>query len=588
MKFPPYSLCKLLQPEAVVSRPRKIATVEEFFAFDEHCLSLFCRVLRRKCPTVSKILGSDGSSIIKPFNDTLLHKIDFAERSHNQFRTDIRSDGKSKSFTVSANRIICRQLKAESMRRGGDDPSKLHQQPVGKCKKQKTATPSGGNSYIEWRNVQVQVHKSLYSPSTPMDLDQQVALEIKLQQKWADLPQAEKDEWMNLHYASRMRRQIEANRAAREVELNDAEAMGPLRKQPVWEAATAGVDSVDDTSPQSRDPPPPIPVVKVINEHMRCTAKQRKALAYRDESLYVSEAPDRLAAYTAPLDGSSLVTGCFANKKNCCRVAMTPSVREDFDMLTSWLNGWVTSLGAAEARKAVALVLIEGKERDIGGDDDDGAFRAPRCLNAMFLLVNARFSPKVSYLCRCRFQAAAPEDASLWFDWAAMYPTTVSLATTMSKMASYFRCLFCHTSEELCLELARKKANWKFYNLNYKICHDYGKPLMDMHVTGIKAEIPQFRPRAPRVIAVPVVPDHLFERDPWETVKVRPPPEHDDGPDEPDADLIDLAENDVVNDVIEVIEEALDGFVIEPDDVFDPGNNADDEDPRLEDRHWPV
>ena len=45
--------------------------------------------------------------------------IDFVERAHGGMRLDVHSSGPAKSFTASANRVMCREAHAKHMSRGG-------------------------------------------------------------------------------------------------------------------------------------------------------------------------------------------------------------------------------------------------------------------------------------------------------------------------------------------------------------------------------------------------------------------------------------------------------------------------------------
>ena len=119
MGAPPYSLIRLISPGA---SPRdKRQCVVSFLRTPEHCLSLFCRRLRNRCPTESAMLRH-GRGIVEAWAKGSFLDIGRTERSHGLMRQDVRSEHRARSFTRSANHSLCQELKAVHMQRGGTDP----------------------------------------------------------------------------------------------------------------------------------------------------------------------------------------------------------------------------------------------------------------------------------------------------------------------------------------------------------------------------------------------------------------------------------------------------------------------------------
>ena len=116
MSSPPHSLIKLCDPD--VSAAVKTQAAKNFLAPTQHlhCLSLFCRRLRARCPTMRQML-STGSHIVRAWSLTAFVAIDFSERAHAQMRSDFSSSGRARSCTLSANRMLCQQVRAAALSR---------------------------------------------------------------------------------------------------------------------------------------------------------------------------------------------------------------------------------------------------------------------------------------------------------------------------------------------------------------------------------------------------------------------------------------------------------------------------------------
>ena len=118
---PPYVLIALISPGVSLGEQRRIA--HDFLQSPEHCLTEFCRRLRKLCPTVDALL-LHGRGIIEAWARGSFVEIGRTERSHGLMRQELHSEHRARSFTASANHSICQELKSAHMARGGTDPLK--------------------------------------------------------------------------------------------------------------------------------------------------------------------------------------------------------------------------------------------------------------------------------------------------------------------------------------------------------------------------------------------------------------------------------------------------------------------------------
>ena len=118
---PPYVLIALISPGVSLGEQRRIA--HDFIQSPEHCLTEFCRRLRKLCPTVDALL-LHGRVIIEAWARGSFVEIGRTERSHGLMRQELHSEHRARSFTSSANHSICQELKSTHMARGGTDPFK--------------------------------------------------------------------------------------------------------------------------------------------------------------------------------------------------------------------------------------------------------------------------------------------------------------------------------------------------------------------------------------------------------------------------------------------------------------------------------
>ena len=67
-----------------------------------------------------------GYEEIKSFFENQLLSMDFSERSHNEMRNDLKSDGPGKSGELSGDRVFVKQMFAKHVANGGEKPKATH------------------------------------------------------------------------------------------------------------------------------------------------------------------------------------------------------------------------------------------------------------------------------------------------------------------------------------------------------------------------------------------------------------------------------------------------------------------------------
>jgi hypothetical protein len=315
MSHPPYNLIRLLDETMARRDRRKIA--EDFLSRPTECLSLFCRHLRARFPTVAGIVG-DALQVIHAWSESAYISVDFCERSHAQMRQDLKVDARARSFTSSSNHILCKQASASHMSRGGADPAiatSLHASPdprgailAGVADKRPRASI---NARLNWQNHRLAQYKKQHARGRKLTRDELSSFWTRCSGEWEAMGAEERTAWRLRSQGQLADRMLVAAKEAAEPKLSAVAAFTPL-----WGMG-------DDRSP--------VPSDLVQEAHAATTEPERRARAYNDPSLLLSEAPRR--ASTLQPDGHCQhgIAGCYARKKNVCRYAMTPQRREEMD-----------------------------------------------------------------------------------------------------------------------------------------------------------------------------------------------------------------------------------------------------------------
>ena len=141
-----------------------------------HCLNLMCRRLRDRCSTVASLLA-EGPKVTQALCDSAFAAMDFCERSHAQARCDLRTSGPARSFSTTASRFFCHQLRAahvgtagmqdpmsgslvtlvEGM--GGGSPSSNSPQALAPALMPRSSAHVGGSGRLLWQNSRMSASK---------------------------------------------------------------------------------------------------------------------------------------------------------------------------------------------------------------------------------------------------------------------------------------------------------------------------------------------------------------------------------------------------------------------------------------------
>jgi len=447
MREPPYSLVVLL--DEVVPARLKRTRVHEFLTKPDHCLSLFLRRLKAKCPRQSDMLR-EGARIIKAWNDSNEMSIHFSERSHGAFRLDVRSSGRGKNATESANRVLIQQAAAEHTARFqrppapglgmGASPSSLSGDAHATRQRQ-----TGGSSFICFYNTKQQAKKRVIAPRRALSAEERSQIRAAALVEWNSLPTDDKRQWESVHRSEVVARQLAA-------------ALPPRTKT----SPAAGVNNL--WSSEDRDETCLVACAKIIQEHGQQTNTEREKLAVCDPSLVVPEtAPDRMANVLPDAGPSRVapVLSCWQHKKNICRHTISREIRATMDYLTSLLNAWARSLGNA-ARTVSALMSLHGKRKDECVPSQE--------VDLCALLVWDRGNPRTQIFARCALEGTGTDQRLQHLQCRLPDPPfVVQLVTSPSRLTSDLQSMALQTSDEFCLEAAKlQMEEWQVLSLSWE------------------------------------------------------------------------------------------------------------------------
>lgn len=192
MSHAPFSLFKLGDDR--IPRDRQRAIGEQFFQIPEHCLSLFCRILKAKCPNLMLLLEI-APKIMKALDVGSQIAIDRTERSHASLRVDLRSTGVAANFADSVNRFFCQQLRAEHLAAGGEDPAtkcRLESASSAAVLELPVPEPSakrpraGGNPRQECFNFKFHAYKARVAPHRALTPDEMARFRDRFEVLWTE------------------------------------------------------------------------------------------------------------------------------------------------------------------------------------------------------------------------------------------------------------------------------------------------------------------------------------------------------------------------------------------------------------------
>lgn len=447
MSAPPYILLKLVDPGLGEERKRRVA--EDFLRWPQHCLGQYSARLRSSCPSVDSLLGAKGQTLLRAFGDTRFLAIDFSERAHAQQRLDLRSGGRARRFELSADRLLCQQVRAEHRRRSGVDPARAmpaladHETSSSNALAPSRAqrlpqAKKGGNPKFLWLNHRRSVYKQLHSPDRPLSVEERRQMEHTLKQEWEGMTTEERGHWSVIYQAQRWASRV---------------ASGPGELAP----HTQNFKSLWATGCENQSCCA-LPPSAIVAERSRRREVGQAMTAREEEAACRVLAP--VPARAARTSGST-VFGCAANKKSICRDTLGDQARRDLDALCAKVARFVGSLGVEAAHSAETLVWFHGHQP---ADSAEGPARSCR-QNVVALLVDARYSPKVQYFARCALKDQA---ADFRFEWPGSYPFEVNIMNRPARLSPGFKAAFIVNSDELCLDLVQECKEWELKPLRWE------------------------------------------------------------------------------------------------------------------------
>ena len=343
LSSPPYNLLALCHSD--LSVPQRRDLVRGFMAENYACLPPLAKRLRDMFGTIPDMIFK-APRVLESWAKHTFCAIDFCERSHAAMRQDLRSAGRAKSFTASANRMLCRQMVSEHVCRGG---TALSAQGVASldsrsgCSAQGEASTSGvslaghpGNPFIRFRNAKVTAWKAVHAPDRPLTRQEREELDHMSKQAWASLKEDSPGDFAA---------QLLVNRAA---SARSCTTLAP--RSPEQAGHFTGLWG-NDSKPQ------PIAADTLLQHGVACRRQLALSRVWNDSDLIVDEVADR----SRDAHGEALnVFGCCAAKKNVCRSHGVLTVDEigKLDFLTSHISHWVDSLGKDQAGSCGHLLWL--------------------------------------------------------------------------------------------------------------------------------------------------------------------------------------------------------------------------------------
>ena len=400
--------------------------------------------------------------------------IDFAERAHAQFRTDIQSATGGSDFVPCAQRLLVRQHVVEHMHRGGADPADTGNgvqamladagvdDDLGVASARRSICPL----HIRLANERRHAWKSLVAPDRKMTPAETQVMEQRIAADWAQL-------------------------SASPERLALAEAASPQRPSSsalvpsgVGQAGAPSFSSHSGLSVDRQHVVDPDSVVKVMQQMPSLSSAARKAqLTEEKKEGHVSHPVcDRTSGVT---EGYSLSHGCFQEKKNICRKHyLDGNEATRLDAVVAALRRWVRALTKEQQAGASELLAMTGTD---GPHDELRAF-------VVLLLVHVRGGSQVHmvYFAECRVREGAdPRSGDFIGAVPSAYPYQVHIATRPSRLSCSGgggggggqQAISFMTSDEVAFKIMKAKRHWELSRLLYTI-DSYDDSLLLMNVDG--------------------------------------------------------------------------------------------------------
>ena len=421
------------------------------------------------------------------------HCIDFGERSHNQVRQDLKSDGGARSAAVSFNRIFVNAARAEQTSRLGIDPA---HPPKPSAPKVATADdplrPRRGHVRQTWQNFQLNTFKDLHAPDRHLTAPELTTFYEDCRTKWRDMGDEEYHQWELVHTSEILTRTAAA---AREAQARESVPAASAPKTGVWGARA-------DKDPKAGHNLPVDPELVAAKHNSTSRASRRKA-AFNDADFVIDEAPSRCSLVGPAEDGSVLIAGCYS-KKVRCRMAIRAPLVQPLDELVAKFNRLIDTLDKANVTEH--LVLFKGlvPPAALVGPIYD--------VNMVVLVLNCRWSPKVQIIAKCSPKPLLPMTE---FPPIHEYPIVFRPVIKESHLVQNRLTLDLARSDDIFLRMVELGGSWHFYILEWKLV-DGVDGLLDMLVDKLGAEwtCPVAVKAQPKPVVVP--PELLSSANPFE------------------------------------------------------------------------
>jgi hypothetical protein len=185
----PHRLGWLTFPD--IPLPVKAAIVQEFFAINEDCLTVFCMMLKALYPDQRQFLRK-APPVIEAWLLSTNTCIDSSERHHAAMRQDVQKagTGPAVNFVNVASRALCRQFVNAHVQRGGLDPAAvpltdLEGVSASAARKDVKTSSRGSSAFMEFHIVRAQSYKLIMSPDKPLTPDEHLDMESSIREDWA-------------------------------------------------------------------------------------------------------------------------------------------------------------------------------------------------------------------------------------------------------------------------------------------------------------------------------------------------------------------------------------------------------------------
>ena len=149
---------------AATSHDAKVKVAQSFLQHNELCLPPFARQLRKLYPTKETLMAK--GMVIKAWLDAVPTNIARSERAHGAMRVDLRSVGQGRALAPSSNRMLCRELKAAHVEKGGVDPAPAlstmaigDEAKLGAGRAAKLNGAHPGNPWLRYLNMKMHSYK---------------------------------------------------------------------------------------------------------------------------------------------------------------------------------------------------------------------------------------------------------------------------------------------------------------------------------------------------------------------------------------------------------------------------------------------